>query len=220
MKGFYLEHPNSYEVKTLRLFANKHNYEIKWHKFNKNLPYDFDYVPYGDVSWFIKLTGMNPKPNYYPGFLSSYLGRKVWTIDTGWPYNQKVFIKPSDRYKRFTGFVTDGTYKGKKHGPYICSEVVQFTNEWRYYIVNGKILTAKWYIGSEEDKPAPLLNINWPSDFCGAVDFGEVGDKVLLVEAHHPFSCGWYGSINDNEEYGQWCISGWEYIKRLYRRIE
>jgi len=212
MKGFYFEHGNSHEVKALYLYAIANNLEIKW--YNKKEDFDFDYVPYGDVDWFLKLTKWNITPDYYPEFLSSYLHRKVWQEDK-WPL-KRVFIKPSDKYKRFTGKVTSGTYRGKKKGPFWCSDIVEFKNEWRYYIANGEVLDVKWYLGPDEDKKAPILDIDWPKDYCGAVDFGEVDDKILLIEAHHPFSMGWYGSITDNKKYGEWVVKGWEYLRSKY----
>lgn len=214
MEGFYFEHANSHEVRTLHLYAIKHDLKIKWHKYHYQSEFDFNYIPYGDIDWFLKLTGWSISPDYYPEFLQQYLGRKIWREEK-WPL-RKVFIKPSDKYKRFTGKVTDGSYKGKKKGPYWCSEIVNFKNEWRYYIANGKVLDAKWYFGVNEDKEAPELNIEWPEDYCGAVDFGEVEDKILLVEANDPFSVGWYGSTSENENYGKWVIEGWKWLTKKY----
>ena len=126
---------------------------------------------------------------------------------------KKIFIKPSDKNKRFTGFVTNGGYKGKKKPPYWCSEVVYFVNEWRYYIANGKVLTAEWYSGDEIDTPdAPQIDANWPEDYCNAVDFGLTKEgKIVLVEANQPFACGWYGKQHDL--YTKWIIEGWNFMK-------
>jgi len=170
-----------------------------------------NWIPCGSVEWCESYIGKRFKPDYYPDFLQDYLHRKVWETNE-WILGKKVFIKPSDRYKRFTGFVTSGGHKGKRKGPYWCSEVVRFINEWRYYIANGRVLSGEWYSGDEINAPdAPDLKIDFPSEYCGAVDFGMTdNDQLVLVEANHPFACGWYGK--KHEIYTEWIVEGWRYI--------
>lgn len=100
------------------------------------------YIAVGTVEWceMFLFRGVT-KPNYYPDFLSSYLSREVWETKK-WPLGEKVFIKPSDMHKRFSGFVTSGSYRGRKKSPYWCSEVVCFVNEWRYYVSGGRVLVG------------------------------------------------------------------------------
>ena len=89
-----------------------------------------------------------------------------------------------------------------------------FTNEWRFYVAEGRVLAAFWYSGVDEDKPAPSISVPWPSGYCGAVDFGELEDgRVALVEAQHPFACGWYGRLSEGSIYAQWITAGWNYMK-------
>lgn len=187
---------------------------------NKGISCPEEYVPCGSVEWCLQSLGRKVTPDYYPAWLSQHLHRKVWKEDK-WLL-EKVFIKPSDRYKRFTGFVTSGTYKKKKRPPFWCSEIVQFDNEWRYYISGGKILCGEWYWGDEINTPeAPELNIesgksldciDIPKDYYGAVDFGRLkSGELALVEANHPFACGWYG--DKDELYFQWLVDGWEHMK-------
>lgn len=178
----------------------------------KDVPLGF--IPVGSVEWCLKILNKKVIPDYYPEFLRQYLYREVWQTNE-WPLGKKVFIKPSDKYKRFTGFFTNGRYKGKKKGPYWCSEIVKFINEWRYYISNGKILTGEWYYGDEINTPdAPNLNIEIPTGYCGAIDFGMLEDgKLALVEVNHPFACGWYGK--DYKLYTEWLINGWEYMEKI-----
>jgi hypothetical protein len=169
------------------------------------------FIPCGSVEWCMKILGQEIVPDYYPNFLKEYLGRKVWETDK-WPLGNKVFIKPSKTYKKFTGFITNGGYRGKKKGPYWCSEIVHFENEWRYYVSQGKVLTGEWYSGDEINCPdAPSIeHVEFPEGFCGAVDFGMVGNRLELVEVNHPFACGWYG--NKHELYAEWLSNGWQYM--------
>lgn len=171
------------------------------------------YVPCGSVEWCLQSLDMEVTPDYYPDWLSNRLYRKVWKEDK-WPL-KKVFIKPSDKYKRFSGFCTTGTYKKKKKPPFWCSDIIEFTNEWRYYISNRKVLCSGWYWGDEVNTPdPPELTIWTPKGFCGAIDFGTLKTgEFALVEVNHPFACGWYGK--DDENYFQWLIDGWLYMSIL-----
>lgn len=210
-KGFALIHgDNSHEARQLVLYSAMHDVPLKRIPNGKTRCPE-DLVPCGSVEWCLYSLGVKVKPDYYPDWLSEYLYRAIWET-TEWPL-EMVFIKPSDRYKRFTGFVTSGTYKKKRKPPFWCSQVVKFENEWRYYISKGKVLCGSWYSGDEISTPdAPPLNIKIPETYCGAVDFGMLsGWRLALVEANHPFACGWYGG--DREIYLQWLIDGWEYMK-------
>jgi hypothetical protein len=172
------------------------------------------YIPCGTVEWCDQFLPKEKRiPDYYPEFLKDHLHRKVWRADT-WPLGQKVFIKPSNFHKRFTGFVTSGGYRKKKKGPFWCSDIVSFTNEWRYYVAEGKVIVAEWYQGDEISEPdPPELNIKLPSDYCGALDFGILtSGEFALVEANSPYACGWYGK--KHALYAEWLIKGWEYLTR------
>jgi len=171
-----------------------------------------DCIPVGTVEW---CDSFLPKektvPDYYPEFLKDSFHRKIWRTDK-WPLGEKVFIKPADVHKRFDGRITSGGYRGKKKGPYWCSELVRFTNEWRYYVADGRVLIAEWYLGDEVNEPdPPELNIKLPEGYCGALDFGTLSTgELALVEANGPYACGWYGK--KHEIFVEWLIKGWEYL--------
>jgi hypothetical protein len=172
------------------------------------------YIPCGTVEWCEKfLPKEKATPDYYPEFLKDHLFRNVWKTNT-WPWGQKVFIKPADFHKRFNGKITTGTFKGKKRGPYWCSGIVSFTNEWRYYVADGKILVGEWYSGDEINEPdAPVLNITIPEGYCGALDFGTLTTgELALVEAQPPYACGWYGK--KHALFAEWLIKGWAYLTK------
>lgn len=171
-----------------------------------------NYIPVGSVEWVMRIFGRNIIPNYFPDFVSPLLSRKVWKTDK-WPLEGNIFIKPAEVYKKFTGFIKKKGYKGKKSGPYICSDVVTFVDEWRYYICNGIILVAEWYDGQNENSIAPILNIQIPPNYCCALDVGMLeSGKVEVIECHHPFACGWYGKTGA-KEYAKWLAHGWKWIK-------
>jgi hypothetical protein len=198
-----------WEGKSLSIVGALQQIPVKMIYRSKDVPEGW--VPSGTVPWVSEVIGETITPDYFPKFLSKWVTRNVWTQDK-WPL-EKVFIKPSDRHKRFTGFITSGKYHGKKKGPFICSDIVKFTNEWRYYIAYGKLIGAYWYWG-DDDEPinAPSLDIQWPENWCGTADFGsfENGD-IELIESHPPFACGWYGQ--KHEEYAEFLTLGWKWIK-------
>jgi hypothetical protein len=214
MNGFALQSKerNSKETLAISYFASINKIPYKIIDNYKNIPDGF--IPVGDVEWCQKVLKRIITPDYYPTFLESYLYRKVYKCNE-WPLGKKVFIKPADKFKRFTGFITNGGYRKKKRPPYWCSEIVNFVNEWRYYVSNGEILTGEWYFGDEINTPdAPILDIIIPKDYCGAIDFGRLeSGELALVEANHPFSCGWYGK--DHKIYAKWIIDGWNYMEKV-----
>ena len=202
---------NSHEGQTVVWFCSINNVDRAIVHNPKDVPPG--YVPVGRVDWVEQILGHPVRPDYYPSFLQSWLHRKIWQPDS-WPHN-RVFIKPADRHKRFTGFVTKGGWKGKKKGPWWASEVVQFVDEWRYYVCRGEVRAAKWGSGIDQvEKPAPALSVAWPADFCVAVDFGTFPDgRIALIESNSPFSCGWYGSVIEGTVYAHWLADCWEWLK-------
>lgn len=175
---------------------------------------DQEYIVIGSISWIESYLGFSPKPDYYPEFLKDWFGRKIWFTDV-FPATEKVFIKPSDKYKRFNGFIIKEN-SVKQEYPFVCSEVVNFINEWRYYIAYGEVIFSAWYHGENENCSPPDLDIKWPQDYVGAVDFGITDNgAILLVETQHPYGIGWYGSTNVHEAFIKWSIAGWRYMKKM-----
>jgi hypothetical protein len=163
------------------------------------------------------------RPNYFPLFLkrAGYLTRyTAWlkTLDEV-PENYCYFIKPADRHKRFDARIVCNCNKYEPNfyswqaGPYWISDIVNFKEEWRYYVAQGKILAAYWYQGEEIEIDSPELDIDWPKDFCGAVDFGRLDNgRIALVENNLPYACGWYGPSSEGRVYGEWLEKSWNYV--------
>lgn len=178
-------------------------------------------IPVGSVEFVEEYIGIR-KPNYYPEFLKDYFRRDIW--ESEYLPRESCFIKPADRHKRFNAIIIPAILAGPLldengeviGGPFSCSEVIDnFIEEWRYYIANGEVLAAYWYQGSEEDVNAPELNIVWPKDFCGAVDFGRLNNgEIALVENNLPYACGWYGGYSDGAIYADWLEKGWRYLQK------
>jgi hypothetical protein len=210
IEGFIVERDyKSPEDEAIRFYCDKHGIDLMEVQYSKKLTPTIleGYVPCGSIPWMAQILG-NITPDYYPEYLKDYLNRKVWETDK-WPLGKKVFIKPADAHKRFNGFITYGTYRKKKRGPYWCSDIVHFENEWRYYVAHGKVVVAEWYKGGEKEKPeAPSIDhIGLSEDLFATLDFGTVDGKLTLVESHEPLAAGWYGT--DHDKYAEWLAAGW-----------
>lgn len=209
-KGFAIQKTHcDWEGKALTIVGCMHQIPHKLIYDAKQVP--DGWIPSGTVPWVTSVLGKEIIPDYFPSFLSPWVTRRVWFTDK-WPL-ERVFIKPADRHKKFNGFITSGKYSGKKRGPYVCSEVVSFQDEWRYYVAYGKLIGAHWYWGNGDNpKEAPQINVQWPANWCGTADFGILTDgRIELVETHPPFACGWYGK--KHEEYAEFLSFGWKWLK-------
>ncbi len=177
-----------------------------------------DSIPVGSVAWCEQVYGCLDV-DYYPVFMKDRLCRNTWKSDIALV---DTFIKPC-ACKKWDGYVFVGDEKAKEE-PYWCSDIVHFTNEWRYYMADGRVVASAWYDGdcSDEDvlrnltKPAPMLDVYVPDDYCGVLDMGEISGKssLVLVEACHPYAIGWYSESNVNN-YAEFLIAGHGYLKKL-----
>lgn len=214
-----LAFPRSYDGKEYYI-AIKYKYffnkDIEIRCFDNPMCIVSSFVPIGTVEFLEGFFGQKIKPNYFPTFLNNYIGRKVWLANSIEEINQyPVAIKPADEYKRFNLKIANHKEEINEKPPFICSEIVTFLNEWRYYIANGEVVLAEWYKGEEIMPTAPLIKVDYPPDYCGAVDFGETVDgRILLIEAHHPFACGFYGESDKEtiEKYFEWCELGVKFM--------
>jgi hypothetical protein len=183
-------------------------------------PHSCDYAdrnvtPVGDVEFceeIMRKQGIEiPKPDFYPTWLGHWMHRMYAIHRNEYPAVIPTFVKSAESYKEWPAKIVQ---PGEMYptGMLCLSEVVTFTQEWRYYVANGEVVTTGWYDGSNDDEPAPELGIDWPVGFCGAVDFGRLDTgEIALVECHHPYACGHYS--DDNKAFVQWLIDGFNYMK-------
>ncbi|CDD68233.1 putative uncharacterized protein [Eggerthella sp. CAG:368] len=92
----------------------------------------------------------------HPEELTGFLGRKVWLSTINHVNNERdswlLLVKPVDE-KCFVGRVVRGTKDSIGAGcsgddaPVICSEVVEFSSEYRCFVRYGKILDVRHYRG-------------------------------------------------------------------------
>lgn len=169
-------------------------------------------IPIGDVPYCEAVFGTQPHiKDFYPEFLRSYYRRMIdvsgITSRLSGGMQAGLFIKDATQWK--SEFGARISKEGERLTvPHWWSEVVEFVDEWRYYVADGRIIASGWYQGENEDATAPAIDVEWPTGFSGAVDFGTLRDgRVALVEAHAPFACGWYG--DDPNLFAEWQEIAW-----------
>ncbi|VKC15771.1 hydrolase [Streptococcus pneumoniae] len=104
----------------------------------------------------LKMMGLNVPVYDYPIELKEFYGRKIYAGILGEivniPDNWGKFIKPKAGSKVFTGRVVNGTHDLIGIGlpfdyPIWISEVVEFIAEWRCFVLDGRVLDVRPYIG-------------------------------------------------------------------------
>lgn len=190
-------------------------------------------VPIGTVEYcrqFMKLLGLNEPPHYsYPNELVQFLHRKIDVRDAsevpvGWfmkPYLLKTF---------------DGQIKPESSdvvGKVYCGEPVKFTFEWRYYILNSKILGKSRYDDYDDECNAPddyVCSIikkfkNAPIGY--SIDIGIMTNSYssyagpALVEINDGWALGYYrwGDMSEND-YTKLVFERWQEICRDISNIQ
>lgn len=162
----------------------------------------------GTVRHRLSSLGIDYQEINYPQEIRQYLGRRIWhskmnTINSHpemWP----VFVK-SVTGKQITGKVIRsprdlmGLGSNYENPDVICSEVVDFTAEWRAYVRYGRIEGVRQYYGDWHYHYDPNIIEQCLHDYhnCPAgcsLDFGvtKVG-RTLLVEVNEGYSLAAYG---------------------------
>ena len=150
-----------------------------------------------------------PEPLDYPVSLHPWLHRELrrstlaavsaHVENTG----AVAFVKPSSRTKRFTGFVLEDPYDYRVAGvsrrePVWVSSVVQFLSEYRYYVLDGQVLTRGVAVKGPEPELDQVHAAVAAYEAAGAprgyaLDFGVLATgATALVEANDAFSLGLY----------------------------
>lgn len=198
-------------------------YKVKFVDINYNL--QCDEIPIGNINFVEHFLNRVVKPDYYPEWSKSLWHRLIFYSESKKIFLDKdFFVKPADKNKRFKAIITKGCYKGSKKPPYVVSTLIDINHsigEWRLYVQEGKIIFCGWY--SELEIEEQILDNKYinqiqkliPSDWCGTVDVGFLkSGELVLIECNNPYSCGWYGKIEQFEIYINWLICGYKYLTK------
>ena len=179
-----------------------------------------------------------PKHNPYPDVLTEFLRRKVWRQDRLRDVlaerdkgGSRVFVKPADGWKRFTGFVvefsSDYRFNGaSKNSPVWVSEPIEFVSEWRGYVANGQLLDVRFAdhggdksvkvdMNVVENAVAKLVLSNeTPAGFV--IDFGVTSKgETALIEMNDGFSFGAYDGVNAQTYWNVTTARWFELLKQV-----
>ena len=175
------------------------------------------------AAWFrLQALGITPGKIDYPEELTGFLGRKVWRSTINHVNNERdswpLFVKPVDE-KRFVGRVVRGIKDligagcSGDDAPVICSEVVEFSSEYRCFVRYGKILDVRhyrgdWAVAPDRNVVDAAIATYKSAPAAYAMDLGVTKDgKTLLVEVNDGYSLGSYGLLP--ELYAQFLTSRW-----------
>lgn len=165
-----------------------------------------DYV--AETQHFLSVLGINVPKIEYPVALQPYIGRHLrqanFSTISNHPENWHVFIKPAEMTKSFTGRVVKDAHDLRGISLALTdkiwiSDIVNFTAEWRAFIINGNVIDVRPYSGDyHQTFDAQLLDQAvqaWedaPSAY--SLDIGVTSSgRTLVVEANDGYSVGCYG---------------------------
>lgn len=176
-------------------------------------------VPVGSVEFITKYCSLNditlPDNISYPPELTRFLNRNVWSGVYG-EVKENQFCKPKNT-KSFTGGVRrDIEELVSPEEPVWISDKVSFYAEWRFYILNKKILGYSRYdSGDNEAQPnvkmvEEMISLYLSSPVGYSIDVGYLVDgKTTLVEVNDGWSLGYYRWGN---------MKGEDYVKLITER--
>ncbi|MFP3637771.1 ATP-grasp domain-containing protein [Paraburkholderia sp. SIMBA_054] len=176
-----------------------------------------------------------PEHTPYPPIIADLLYREVWKerslrdaralLEQG----RRLFIKPAEGWKRFTGFVAEFTDDYRFNGASSSSAVwvstpVRFVSEWRAYVARGDVLDLRFadHGGDRNVTPNTAVIHNavarlmtGPEAPAGLVaDFGVLDSgETALIEVNDGFSFGAYDGV-PAEVYWEVMLSRWLQIVR------
>lgn len=175
----------------------------------------------GFVVHALSMLGLDRPRNFdMPSSLRSFVKRKIWNSVLGeirhrisMPETYEItFIKPLEGHKAFTGHVVRAfrdlliTVKFPDDFPIMCSEVVHFASEYRFFVLNQevrRVLGVGHYAGDPLIFPDPQVvraalhaftdaPVAYSLDM-GVVEYDDKPSETMLIETNDAFSLGCYG---------------------------
>lgn len=159
-----------------------------------------------------------PAHSPYPEVLSDILFREVSRLSSLKhaksiiASGKKLFVKPAEGWKRFTGFVAEMPDDFRFNGaslskPVWISDPIHFLSEWRAYVVAGELADLRFadHGGDREikvDTSVVIEAIRRLSTVAGSpqsyvIDFGVIpGGRTALIEVNDGFSFGAYSGVS------------------------
>ena len=159
------------------------------------------FIPIGSVEFVNEYSRLNdiliPQNISYPVSLLPFLKRKIWK-DEYKNVDDDLFVKPVNT-KIFTGAIKRNLPEHVKDNEQVwVSDPIEFTAEFRFYILKEKILGYSRY-DDGEDEITPSHNIvelmikAYKTQPIGyAIDVVVVNGETILIEVNDGWSLGYY----------------------------
>ncbi len=183
------------------------------------------------MSHALNQNGISSNVDTYPGELSDYMGRKIWstTISELRKESLPLFIKPVED-KAANGIVVRSWEDAAEYELFppdfkvLCSEVVKFVSEWRCFVRYGKIVGIRCYNGDWrtmcDHKTIKRAVSAYKSIPAGcSLDFGVTDDgRTILIEVNDGIALGCYG-LKDTE-YAKLLSARWAELNKTQDRFD
>lgn len=166
-----------------------------------------------NVKQALRLLNAEPPIMDAPEELLPYFGRRTWAttmsevrkrLEDG---TERIFIKPLEHQKAFTGHVVDGSVSTliqtagfDDDFKLLASEVVDFVSEYRVMVHRGEMIVSRHYLGDFTVTPDYQLARQMIKAFKSApvgysLDLGVTTDgRTLVVEVNDCWALGAYGA--------------------------
>jgi len=187
--------------------------ETRTFDFLQDVEPDPEHVVHGKVRTVLRalrrLQVPPPPPLDAPEPLLPFFGRRIWTTTLGAirEHRGRVFIKPAEDQKAFTGFVADDpvqtmvrTAPFPNDMPLLASEPVTFVAEYRIMVHHRRLIACRHYSGDFTTSPDFSVAYAAVRAFTAApcaysLDLGVTNDdRTLIVEVNDAWALGSYGT--------------------------
>ena len=184
-----------------------------------------DVVPVGSVEWTreyaARLRINLGDPATYPEPLRDFLLREVRASRYG-RAKPHQFVKPM-RCKAFTGGIRSTIAEAVAEDERVwISEPVEFTAEWRCYVLRGEVVGVGRYDDGCPDEAEPDMAVvgamlaAWPGPAGWALDVGLLADgRTALVEVNDAWALGYYHEGCSRQAYLDVIAARWDQIVAL-----
>ena len=165
-----------------------------------------------------------PTPNDYPKSLRSFLHRRIWRTTLGEVIRSSEsaefvggFVKPSGVDKRFTGrriqslsdlqFLRSFSLSTEIYQ----SEIVEWVQEWRCFVLDGEILGVRQYRGVGNQAPTDLSR-----EMIAAFMASDEGKRAFALDVGE-LTCGQWALVEVNDAYalGRYSLEATSYTELI-----
>lgn len=186
-------------------------------------------IPIGSIEWTQAVSGIRLQPDNLPAccWKQNYAPRGGFAILTKEELEERLhkdpqtplFIKSATKCKGWEAQTVNSNIDIPDDTLYFCSNTVSFTEEWRVFVTERKIMDVRRYLGDWDreltrkecqkvQEWVSTLEISYP---VYTLDIGRTDDGHLeVIELHQFIACGLYG-FSDLSAIRRMAAQAWRY---------